>query len=149
MDYPARTWRDHTRQLIEDLAAQYQYRPLPRVRRAEALATYWAGLNGFEDPLRSLRIGGRNIATGYRRVVVGDYGAYVELEPESLLVQLALAQGQEWRANRAYVAARGLSIKYLWYTYGGVKVYFQLAGVKYADYQPGYYYISVLDFDEE
>ena len=142
-----RAWLGTVRTYIDNLAAQYRYRPLPKAVRAQAMQHYLSGLNGFEDFCRPLRIRGHLVATGYTRVVVGDYGAYVEIAPEDLVVQLQLQPGQEWRANTAYVTSRQLSIKYLWYHFRGVKVYFQLAGVKYADYQPGYYYIAVLDFD--
>ena len=142
-----RRYLEYVRTYIEDLATHYRYRPLPQVIREHAIQTYLSGLNGFDDFCRQLRIRGHLVATGYTRVVVGDYGAYVEIAPEDLVVQLQLQPGQEWRANTAYVTSRQLSIKYLWYHFRGVKVYFQLAGVKYADYQPGYYYIAVLDFD--
>lgn len=142
-----RAWLGYIRTYIEHLAAQYRYRPLPRAVGQHARQLYLSGLNGFDDFCRPLRIRGHLVATGYSRVVVGDYGAYVEIAPEDLVVQLQLQPGQEWRADPQYLALRNLSIKYVWYTTLGVKVYFQVAGVKYADYQPGFYYISVLDFD--
>lgn len=81
-------------------------------------------------------------------MVVGDYGAYVEFAAGQLLSSLEMPPSQAWRLNADYVAAKGLSIKYHHYTtLNQVMVYHQVATVKYADYKPGYYYISVLDFD--
>lgn len=83
----------------------------------------------------------------WNRVVVGDYGAYLEIDEKDLLVGLDVPPEQAWRLDEEYIASRKLSIKYHWLTFRGVKVYHQVDTVKYADYRPGKYYISVLEFD--
>lgn len=83
----------------------------------------------------------------WNRVVIGDYGAYLEIDEKDLLVGLDVPPEQAWRLDEEYIASRKLSIKYHWLTFRGVKVYHQVDTVKYADYRPGKYYISVLEFD--
>ncbi len=144
---------------IDKAAARWKFRPLPRKPRVEQLTWYIAALNGFEKPKkRPLTINGVVVAHDYTRVVMGDYGAYVEIPFEHLDMgdRLKLKEKQEWRADKEYLAKRELTkrVKYIWYTwklgegYPEIKVYMQLNTVKYADYLPGFYYISVLDFDE-
>lgn len=75
------------------------------------------------------------IAENYNRVVIGDYGAYVEFTKEQLKVELTNKFGKAKR--------RGL--KYIWkqtVDSCNTKVYFQLRRVQYADYIPGHYYID-------
>ena len=81
------------------------------------------------------------------RVFIGDYGAYVELEADDIVVPLKCQPGQEWRLNDDFISQANLSIKYRWYTFLGRKVYHQVAPVKYADYVVGKFYVSVHDFD--
>jgi hypothetical protein len=134
---------------IDALVEKYKYRPLPQEVRGEARTLYNANLNGFSNTQkRSLTIIGEIIARKYDRIVVGDYGAYVEIDPSDMMVDLMVPTNQMWRLNDDYVKEKGLSIKYYWYEYLGRKVYRQVAPVKYADYKPGKYYISVLDFDQ-
>lgn len=83
----------------------------------------------------------------WNRVVIGDYGAYLEIDEKDLLVGLDVPPEQAWRLDEEYIASRKLSIKYHWLTFRGVKVYHQVDTVKYADYRLGKYYISVLEFD--
>lgn len=134
--------KDH----IEALAQRYKYRPLPKKIRSETHQLYKQHLNGFKQN-RPLSISGQTMAVSFNRVVTGDYGAYVEIDPKDLHVTLKVEKGQGWRLNEQYLNERGLSIKYHWYHFLGRKVYWQLAPVKYADYRPGMIYVSVLDFD--
>lgn len=81
------------------------------------------------------------IATGYVRVVLGDRGPYVEFETAQL------------RHRRLYVPAaarwRFTSDVAFYEEYrtrpDGVMVYHQRLRVTYADYRPGYWYISPFD----
>lgn len=132
----------------ESLVTTYQYRPLPKSVKFDAHQIYQAHLNDFNGPQkRNTNINGIPVASDYIRVVIGDYGAYLEFAQEHLLVQLDIPEGQRWRFNEDFIKSRNLTIKYYWYEYNGKKVYLQLGPVKYADYQPGMFYISVLDFD--
>ena len=134
---------------IVELVTEFRYRPVTEERRNEMLALYKSHLNGFDlMPHRQLQIGGVTIAKAFERVVVGDYGAFVEIDPANMLVELTVPENQKWRLNKKYVEEKKLSVKYEWYEYCDVKIYKQLATVKYADYKPGMYYVSVLDFDE-
>lgn len=132
---------------IDGLANKYKYRPLPKKIKKETLALYCANLNGF-DRKRTCFIKGEMICSDYERIVVGDYGAYVEFKEEHLRVDLSVPNNQRWRLDKDYIEEKQLSLKYIWYTYGDVKVYHQLDTVKYADYKPNRFYVSVLDFDE-
>lgn len=143
------TSRKKVTDAILGLVMEFRYRPITEERRNEMFALYKSNLNGFDSlPHRHLQIGGVTIATDYERVVVGDYGAYVEIAPENMLVTLTVPDCQTWRLDKEHLKKKKISLKYEWYTYGDVKVYKQLDGVKYADYKPGMYYIWVLDFDE-
>lgn len=134
---------------IEAYAAKYRYRPLPKKLKDEAYSSYALGYNGFDVVGKTPCIGGVRVAKGFERLVVGDYGPYLEFTEDQLLIKevLEIPSGQTWRLDSEYIKRLGLSIKYIWYQYGKVKVYHQLATVKYADYRPGYFYISTLDFD--
>ena len=132
---------------IEELATRYKYRPLPRKVRQSAHDLYNQNLNGFDIP-RDCIINKTRFCIGYNRVVVGDYGAYLEVDPEFIRVDLNVATGQSWRLNQAYLLEKNLNIKYKWFEYMGHKVYLQVNTVKYADYLPGKYYIAVTAFDK-
>lgn len=83
---------------------------------------------------------GTLIANYYNRIVIGDYGAFIEIQEinkDKLIIQL----GQEYRSKEGYS-----NIKYEWLTYNdgsNIKIYYQKNIVDYADYQPGMYYVSV------
>lgn len=134
---------------IHEACATWRYRPLPKSRRDEFHAIYNEALNGFDRPEHRPCVlkGGTLMATDYVRVVVGDYGPWVEFEREQITVPLPLMPFQEWRGDKAYVERRGLNIKYIARHINGVMVYDQLGPVKYADYKPGMLYISTLDFE--
>ena len=133
---------------INELGDSRAYRPLTDKLKEEYYALYLTHMNGFDsDSKRDLKINDVLFAKDYIRVVVGDYGAYVEIEPKDLLVKIDIAKGQEWRLDKVFLEKRSINIKYEWYDYLGKKVYLQKDTVKYADYKPGYYYISVLYFD--
>lgn len=80
------------------------------------------------------------LAISYQRVVVGDYGAYLEISPEQIIKNnIRIKPGQEFRLNPNSHA------KYEWHEPidgSDVKIYFQLGTVKYADYKCGMYYVS-------
>lgn len=132
---------------IDELAVKYRYRPLPKKVRGDVLQLYRDNLNGFERK-RTAFAQGVLICSDYERVVVGDYGAYLEFTEEQLQVSLTVPHNQRWRLDEEYIREKELSLKYIWYEFNGIKVYHQLDTVKYADYKPNRYYVSVLDFDE-
>lgn len=84
---------------------------------------------------------GMILATGYDRVVIGDYGAYIEFSESNMHMQ-----NIEHRWKNKGVGNR--LIKYIWMQSKDdlkTKVYFQQAKVPYADYIPGKYYIDPSD----
>ncbi len=131
---------------IDLLTAKYNYRPLPDKVSASARQTYvqslpfWCCLSGSRTSI--LTMSDFPLATGYTRIVVGDYGAFLEIEPRDMLLDSLIIQpGQEFRAY----ANQDLNIKYIWHTARdgcGIKIYEQLKGVRYADYKSGKFYIS-------
>lgn len=139
--------KHHVVSLIEGLASKYKYRPLPKAVREEVTEIYKKNLNGFENHNRSLKINGMDFARGFTRVVIGDYGPYVEFNGDDVIVPLRCQPGQEWRMDEDYLSRVDLNIKYRWYTFAGKKVYHQVGPVKYADYVVGQFYVSVYDFD--
>lgn len=79
---------------------------------------------------------GELIATGFTRIVVGDYGAYIEIAPGQMRLENIVPKFKQ--------AAPSRPVKYIWLTTqrGDAKIYHQQASVKYADYRPGMYYIA-------
>jgi len=147
MEIQAKNFRE-LKALIEWAGAKWKWQPLPREVKARLSLLYHQYINDFYNSQHRLCVldTGELIATDYLRVVVGDYGAYVEFHRDQLLVVPKLAVGQEWRVNETYLKTRNLKIKYVWLEYEGIKVYLQRNRVAYADYRPGFYYVSVLDF---
>ena len=81
------------------------------------------------------------IANSFDRIVIGDYGPYIEFTKEqSHCTEFVVATGQEYRLTERY----NKTIKYEWYSTKkqDCKLYWQLRGVVYADYKPQRYYVS-------
>ena len=86
-------------------------------------------------------ITGIKIASGYERIVVGDYGPYLEINSNQIeFDNLYIKQNQSWRLN----SEKFKNVKYYWYEIAenSAKIYYQISTVKYADYKVGYYYVS-------
>lgn len=131
---------------IDNLGTNKKYQPLNKELKEKYHKLYNENLNGFENR-RNLCIDGKPIARRYTRIVIGDYGAYVEIPKDDLLIELTIPETQKWRLDKDFISKRNLNVKYEWYEYNSKKVYYQLNTVTYADYLPDYYYISVLYFD--
>lgn len=127
------------------LAEKYKYRPLPSRLSGQYRLYFKENTPDFLDfngggALSTKK--GTPLCTAYRRIVVGDYGAFVEFSGEDLATELVIAPRQEWRFN----TERYSNVKYIWLTVAdgsAVKVYHQRKTVRYADYRPGMYYVSV------
>lgn len=138
------------------LGNEYGYKPieynlfLGDVREKYRLSLpEWCELSGnFNVPLFSLD--GTQISSGYNRIVIGDYGAFVEISSENIIKDNIFCKpGQEWRNSDESFAQ---NIKYLWLTTkdnSNCKIYFQKKKVTYADYIPGMYYISPYEIDQD
>lgn len=132
--------------LCDKLGEVRKYLPLTKLLRESFYRWYNAMLNGF-DTLRTPTINGVVVCSHYDRVVVGDYGAYLEFDPKYLTVELAVPPKQAWRLDEAFLQEKGLHPKYAWYEFLGVKCYHQRGTVKYADYKVDKMYIHVCAFD--
>lgn len=139
----------NTLNLEAKLAKKYKYKPLPRNLSEKVRDFYkknipeWLKENGNSIPLYTNK--GSLIAKRYTRIVIGDYGAFIEFETEDIekIGSFRIAPGQEYRIEDERYSK---NVKYIWLTVydgSGIKIYFQKKGVSYADYKPGKYYISV------
>jgi hypothetical protein len=82
-------------------------------------------------------------ATGLSRIVIGDYGAYFEIPQDKMMIDvLRGAPGQEFRyLDEKYKD----KVKYNHLTCiedTSIKIYYQKKTVNYADYKPGFFYVS-------
>lgn len=131
------------------LAKQYKYKKLPK-KYSEELKDYFYNnlpvifqqhLNGSDNLLYSMN--GTLISKGFTRVVIGDYGAFIEYsEQQACTDNYIIKPGQEYRI---YDPKYSNNVKYHWYTTkdnSNIKIYYQLKTVSYADYRPNMYYVS-------
>ena len=132
------------------LAEKYQYKPLPGDLSGKYREFFRQNIpaflneDGADRPLRTAK--GTIIADGYDRIVVGDYGAFIEFGKDRLgqdTVPFVITPGQEYRVHDERYSR---NVKYVWMTVpdgSNIKIYLQKKRVSYADYKPGKYYVSV------
>ena len=145
------------------LAEEYKYGNIPKKRLDEVYEVYIEALPSFlwvhtlrkidldktycyETMGENIPIYSRNgtlIAKKYDRVVIGNYGAFIEIDEQDVLLDnLKIKEGQEYRIQDPKYSEH---VKYHWYTtkdLSDCKLYFQQKEVTYADYKPGKWYIS-------
>jgi hypothetical protein len=123
---------------IDRLVEEYKYKPLPEDKSIKARAWYEKHLPKLNPEAQLLDGKGKLIAINFNRIVIGDYGAFIEFEPNSALEdRFWVPKLQEFRLRPNFYG------KYIWMTSDGEnKIYKQIRGVSYADYKPGMYYIS-------
>lgn len=134
----------------EQLAHQYRYKPIHRTFFLDVRTEYedalpdWCNVAGDDISLET--VSGTVIANGYTRIVIGDYGSFIEISPSQILMdKLHVREGQTYRIEDPRYAEH---VKYLWYTANDrsdVKVYLQKRTVEYADYKPWMIYVSVYE----
>lgn len=138
----------NTLMIERDLAEKYKYKKLPddlsEKYRQFFIENIPDGLflNGG-GALKTIK--GRTICDSYRRIVVGDYGAFIEFDSPHDDSSFVIAPGQEYRVNDERYSR---NVKYIWLTINDgsrVKIYHQKRSVTYADYLPGMYYVSVYE----
>lgn len=132
-----------TRQFEADLASKYKYKKLDAKYSAEVRAYYAENIPSFLSTNQPLYTStDTRICSSFNRIVIGDYGAFVEFSPgQANRDVFCIAPGQEYRLEERYK-----NCKYIWLTISDsshVKIYYQKHTVTYADYIPGMYYISV------
>lgn len=137
----------NTQKIEKLLAEKYYYTPLPRELSEKYRGFFkenipeYLNINGDDSPLYTSS--GTVICNSYDRIVVGDYGAFVEFSCEPDGVEFIIQPGQEYRVNDKKYSK---NVKYIWMTINdmsGIKIYKQKKTVKYADYRPNKYYVSV------
>lgn len=134
----------------EQLARDYGYKPIPRTFFCDVRAEFqkalpkWCNVSG--DTISLETADGTVITNGYNRIVIGDYGAFVEFSRvQAYMRRLKIKEGQAYRVEDPRYAEH---VKYLWLTANdssNVKVYEQKRPVEYADYKPGMLYVSVYE----
>lgn len=137
------------------LVEKYKYTALPAELSVEKRVFFKENLpkgfleQGDDCPLFSSE--GTLLCEKYNRIVIGDYGAFVEILPEDMVLEnIKIKAGQEYRVNDEKYAK---NVKYIWYTTkdgANVNIYRQKKFVRFADYVPGRYYICPFEcFVEE
>ena len=132
-----------TRQFEANLASKYKYKRLDAEYSAEVRAYYAENIPSFLSTIQPLYTSAdTRICSSFNRIVIGDYGAFVEFSPgQANRDVFCIAPGQEYRLEERYK-----NCKYVWLTIpdsSHVKIYYQKHTVTYADYIPGMYYVSV------
>lgn len=146
---------EDVQKLIRQLKTQYKYKAIPPMFAEEYHALYRAALPAFlqesgsdESVLCDKR--GMEICLGYRRIVIGDYGPYIEFDDnEAAMENLEIQYGQDYRIDNAQFVDR---VKYEWWTTKSgshVKLYRQKRCVEYADYRPGFWYVSPFEVQQK
>lgn len=132
----------------EELALKYKYKKLKQELSEEVRQKY------LDNLPKELKIeGDKNfkiytlkntlIANGYNRIVIGDYGAFIEFDKTQVVKSnLKIKKGEEYRI---YDPNYNQRVKYYWLTAkddSNIKIYYQKRTVTYADYKPGMFYVS-------
>lgn len=135
--------------LSNELSKKYNYKKLSQKLSNAARSIYAETLPAFllsmdnNNPLYT--ISGSLICSSFDRIVIGDYGAYIEFSSDQANKDLfTIAAGQEYRIDNLRYA----NVKYAWLTIDDdsqVKIYYQKNTVSYADYKPQKYYVSVYE----
>jgi hypothetical protein len=138
---------NEVRGFIADLVRKYNYHRLPPGVSSKARAYYRDNLPDWVGDKQALETGrGVLLCTSFERVVVGDYGAFIEIRSDLINAdQVCMQKGQEFRRDDPKYRD---NVKYLWLTLrsdGSLKLYQQQRPVSYADYRLGSYYVSVFD----
>lgn len=130
------------------LAKKYKYKPLKDGLSDKYRQFFkdnipsWLNENGADQMLATKS--GELIAYCYDRIVIGDYGAFIEFsEASARQAAFIVAPGQEYRINDERYSK---NVKYIWLTVNDgskIKIYYQKKPVLYADYKPNKYYVSV------
>jgi len=132
-----------------NLAELFSYKKLTPQLSKEVREGYERELPKWLDPWHNLyTLDGTLIAIGYDRVVIGDYGAFIEINKDQLVkLNVVVAEGQEYRYEAKYDKC-----KYYWLTAtdnSDIKIYHQRLTVDYADYKKDKYYVSPYEVKEK
>ena len=180
MNYPMSEIGKEVMRFQEEIAEKYKYKRLDYDYALNCMRYYLMALpEGFKltDPSLALEFNpeiykcptigfevkkknkiplfsrdGTLIATTYERIVIGHYGAYIEMRNKDIEQDnVKCKKGQEYRIRDPKYMDK---VKFLWYTTtdeSDCKLYLQRKGVVYADYLVSRWYVSpfeVLDKNE-
>lgn len=123
--------------------AKNYYKPLPKDKSAiirEYFKSCISNLDPDGDPdIKLSNVEGTLMLRGYERIVIGDYGAYIECADQQVALE---------NIESRWPGPPRRKVKYIWMQTkdkAKTKVYFQQGRVAYADYKVGMYYIDPLD----
>ena len=138
----------------EILSKEYGYKKLPSEKSFSVRREYSKTLPDFFmfDNNKNKKLHSRDgvlLAKKWNRVVVGDYGAFIEIDDSDICkTNIVCKPGEEYRINNPKYSG---TVKYQWFvpkTGIETKLYFQQHEVTYADYQAGKWYISPYELKE-
>lgn len=138
--------------VIDSLITTYKYKRLPYDLSLKVRDLYRKHIPPFlkeeGDNKKLYSLSNALIANAYERIVIGDYGAYVEFtEVQANKEAFIIAPKQGYRVtDHRYKDL----VKFIWLTTEeqDIKIYYQKKPVVYADYKVGYYYVSILELKE-
>lgn len=129
------------------LAKKYGYKPLASDLSMKYRQYFkdnipeWLNIDGGSETIYTKN--NSPICDGFDRIVIGDYGAFIEFSGSPYSNSFIIKQGQEYRVfDKQY----SNGVKYIWLTIddkSNIKIYFQKKKVLYADYIPHKFYVSV------
>lgn len=133
---------------IKRLTDKYHYKQLSieesnkmRQLYAENIPDFFRSDNNRKEELHDIK--GNLITKGWDRIVIGDYGAFVEIDDKDICKEnIECKPGEEYRI---YDEKYKNHVKYQWFVVKSQsfpKLYYQQKGVTYADYKPNKWYIS-------
>lgn len=128
------------------LAQKYKYKPLSK-ELSQKYRQYFRenipnGLLETGEKKTLFTTCGSPICDDYERIVIGDYGAFIEFSSLSYH-NYAIKSGQEYRV---FDERYSKNCKYIWLTINDgsdIKIYKQKRTVAYADYKVDMFYVSV------
>lgn len=132
----------NTLKLESELAKQYKYKKLPAEESIKYREIYKQNIPNFlsiSGGGKLFTLNGTLLCNNYDRIVIGDYGAFIEFSKAAS--PLVIEKGQEYRLTEQFK-----NVKYNWVTIDDnshIKIYHQRGTVSYADYRVGKFYVSV------
>jgi hypothetical protein len=143
----------NTLKIEAKLAQEYKYKPLPSQLSEKYREFFTQNIPAFlkidGNSITLYTIEGSILCNGYNRIVVGDYGAFIEFNGPAHDANVIVQAGQEYRIDDPKYKN---NVKYHWYTIedgSNIKLYYQKRTVSYADYIPKKWYVSVHEVNYE
>lgn len=129
----------------EELVRRYRYRPIPQdsmygnVRDIfEENLPEWC-LNRKRMVQSLYTADGARVCEKYQRILISDYGAFIEISPEHICKKMVCTPGEEYRL------LGGSGVRYLAFMIPGeqdCKIRFQIKKETFGKFKPGMFYVS-------